>query len=149
MTQNTPENQPQNPPANDQNAGPNPVSLDDATIQRIADASQRQAAQNVNNGSGQQQQNSGAESNGQQNHAPSNNAGQSGDAVLTAIQALPEQITRSIKEALQPPSGGSGSQQQNSGAQSNGGTEQQQQNSGQPSQAPGQKKSFADWWFGK
>lgn len=144
MTQNTPENQPQNPPENQQNTGPATVALDDATIQRIADASSRQAAQNVNNGSGQQQQSTQQDNNG----AQGNHQGQSGDAVLTAIQALPEQITRSIKEALQPPSSNSGGQQQNTGAQSNDSGGQQQQNSG-ASQEPNKKRSFAEWWFEK
>lgn len=146
MTQNTPENQPQNPPENQQNTGPATVALDDATIQRIADASSRQAAQNVNNGSSQQQQSTQQDNNG----AQGNHQGQSGDAVLTAIQALPEQITRSIKEALQPPSssGNQGAQSNNSGQALQQGSQQQ---SGEPSgqQEPNKKRSFAEWWFQK
>lgn len=126
--------------SNQQNTGPQTMSLDDATIERIAAASSRQAAQNVQrNGSQQQQQDAGAQGNG-------SHSGQSND-LLTAIQALPEQITRSVKEALQPPSNNSGGQQ-NSGAQSNDNSGAQSNDSQQQTQTPAKKKSFAEWWVG-
>lgn len=118
------------------------MALDDATIERIAAASTRQAASN--HGQGPSQQHMQPVDNG----AASNNQGSSQSDVLTAIQALPEQITRSIKEALQPPSNSQGNQQE-SGAQSNNSGERQQQDSQQESQQPGKKKSFAEWWFGR
>lgn len=116
-----------------QPTGQQTMSLDDATIERIAAASSRQAAQNVrDNGSHQQPV---AQDNG------SSNGNQSD--VMTAIQALPEQITRSIKEALQPPQQtGASSNDSGNGAGSN--------NSGQQQDAPtepAKKKSFAEWWF--
>jgi hypothetical protein len=56
----------------------------------------------------------------------------------TEIQALPERIVNGIREATQPPRAptpqGSGS--------GNGGTP-----TGGAGNAPGQRKSFADWWF--
>lgn len=144
MTQNVNEN-PAGAQGNDngaqsnQNAGPQTMSLDDATIERIAAASSRQAAQNVqHNGSQQQQQDTGAQGNG-------SHSGQSND-LLTAIQALPEQITRSVKEALQPPSNNSGGQQ-NAGAQGNDNSGAQGNGSQQETHEPGKKKGFADWWF--
>jgi hypothetical protein len=131
-----------------QNNGAQTMSLDDATIERIAAASSRQAAQNHGQGPSQQNQQSagnGAESN---NHQGSNQSD-----VLTAIQALPEQITRSIKEALQPATNsantqgnaGFNGQSQNNGAGSN---DAGSNDSGQQQQ-PGKKRGFAEWWFGK
>ena len=128
-----------------QNNGAQTMSLDDATIERIAAASSRQAAQN--HGQGPSQQHMQPADNG----ASSNNQGSNQSDVLTAIQALPEQITRSIKEAFQPPTNSQGNQQGN-GAQSNGSGQQQQQGSNEGSQQgsePGKKRGFAEWWFGK
>lgn len=127
--------------SNNQNAGPQTMSLDDATIDRIAAASSRQAAQNVRD--------NGAQQNHQDNGAQSNNSSGGQNDLLTAIQALPEQITRSVKEALQPPAANTGAQnnngQQDSGAQGNGSA---QQESGAGSNEPGKRKSFGEWWFG-
>lgn len=116
-----------------QSTGPQTMSLDDATIERIAAASSRQAAQNVrDNGSHQQPV---AQDNG------SSNGNQSD--VMTAIQALPEQITRSIQEALQPPQQtGAGSNDSGNGAGSNNSGQQQD-----TATEPAKKKSFAEWWF--
>lgn len=124
-----------------------PVVLDDATIERIAAASSRQAAQQVNqNGAQGNQQNSGASSN-------ENNSGGNGAADLaTKIDALPELITRSIKEAFTPPSTNSGANSnENKGAQGNenqGGQSNEGQGGGE-AQQPGRKKGWrgGQWWF--
>lgn len=129
----------QNSGPQQQTNGTGTVALDDATIERIAAASTRQAANNHGQGPSQQQQQP------VDNGASSNNQGSNQSDVLTAIQALPEQITRSIKEALGQPA--------SNGAQSNNSGQQQQSGSGEtPSetpQEPGKRKSFGDWWFGK
>lgn len=149
MTENNAENGQQNA----QN-GPQNVVIDDATIQRIAEATSRQAGQNVNN----PPVNNGAQSNDQNNGAQGNNSGQnanqSGD-VLAAIQALPEQLVNSIREAF-PAGNGGGSNDagsNNGGGESGGNGTGSNENSGagaaQQTAAPGQKKSFGEWWFGK
>ena len=124
-----------------QTNGAQTMSLDDATIERIAAASTRQAAQN--HGQGPSQQHTQPVDNG----ASSNNQGSNQSDVLTAIQALPEQITRSIKEALQPPSNngaaGNGTSNSATGNNSSHGAE------GSQTQEPGKKRGFAEWWFGK
>lgn len=114
-----------------QSTGPQTMSLDDATIERIAAASSRQAAQNVRDNGSQQQQTVAQDNSGNQSD------------VMTAIQALPEQITRSIQEALQPPQQtGAGSNDSGNGAGSNNSGQQQD-----TATEPAKKKSFAEWWF--
>jgi hypothetical protein len=87
-----------------------------------------------------------------------------GQEILDALNALPERITNSIKEAITPPRAPVANQQQQ-GQQSQGNNAQnataansQQQNNSHQNSAgtdkgkdegkgtPG-KKSFAEWWF--
>jgi len=73
--------------------------------------------------------------------------------VLTAIQAMPEQIVRALKEATQAPktpstpSAGGSSQGPANGAQSGAQTRSQTSHA-ESNQSPG-SKSFAQWWFGR
>lgn len=127
------------------------MALDDATIERIAAASSRQAAQNHGQGPSQQQQQP-VHSEG----AQSNNQGSNQSDVLTAIQALPEQITRSIKEALQPATNngatGNGATGNNlSQGATAGGAGSNDASGNQPGSTGGSSASerFAKWWFGK
>lgn len=111
----------------------NGLVLDDATIDRIAAASRRGAADQVRD----DQRNGGQNNDAQSNHSSGNN-----DALLTAIQALPETVVRAVKEAVgvpQQPKNDAGNNDQKNDAGSN------ENNSGDQ---PGKYKSFAHMWFG-
>lgn len=104
--------------------------LDDATINRIAEASRRGAADQVRD-----DQRNGGQNDAQGNHSSGNN-----DALLTAIQALPETVVRAVKEAVgvpQQPKNDAGSNDQKDAGSNEG-----------KSDEPGKSKSFAHWWFG-
>jgi hypothetical protein len=110
--------------------------LDDATIDRIAEASSRKAAEHY-------RQNPGSNDAGS-NDAGSNNSGSSNGGsndILTAIQALPETVARAVKEAIGTPKPiDAGGNNGGNGAESNDGK------SG--SSEPGKKRTFAEWWTG-
>ncbi len=120
---------------NQQNQGSSFV-LDDATIDRIAEASSRKAADQHRN-----DQRNDAGSNDQNNGNNGNNSGGSNSGIPDWAAALPETIARAVKEAVGTPKA-----PENNGAQGNenngaGGNENQ-------GQEPGKSKSFAHWWFG-
>lgn len=121
---------------NNQQQQGNGFVLDDATIDRIAEASSRKSAEQRRN-----DQRNDTGSNGQDNGAQSNNSGGSNGGIPDWAAALPETIARAVKEAVGTPKA-----PENNGAQGNenngaGGNENQ-------GETPGKSKSFAHWWFG-
>lgn len=86
-------------------------------------------------------------------HSPSSGAGPNFGEVITAIQSMPEQIVRALREATQPAqqprtaSPGASPQDGGSGSQTaaQGGS---RGNSAEGAKSPG-SKSFAAWWFGR
>lgn len=84
--------------------------------------------------------------------APSPGPGPHFGDVLTAIQSMPEQIVRALREATQPPrstsGGGSGDSAQDTGSGSRTDSQRGSQgDSAVSTRRPGQK-SFAERWFG-
>lgn len=79
-------------------------------------------------------------------------AGPNFGEVLAAVQAMPEQVVRAIREATAPArapktsSGNAGTGNQGSGSQTATQTGSQG-SSGGTSQTPG-KRTFGQWWFG-
>lgn len=76
--------------------------------------------------------------------------------VMQQLQALPEQISKAVREAVTPPKApstrsapaqgdGSSTQTHNNGNTTN--SQQNHGNSGSGTTSPGKRKSFADWWF--
>jgi hypothetical protein len=99
----------------------------------------------------------------------SNSGNGPGQQILDALNALPERITNSLREALQPPAhsgtptanqgngSGSGStgttgQQESQAATGQSGTAAQSSGNSASSSSPSDKepgkKTFAQWWFG-
>lgn len=81
--------------------------------------------------------------------SPSPGPGPNFGEVLTAIQSMPEQIVRALREATQPPrstsgGGGSGDSSQDTGSGSQRGS---QGDSAVSTRMPG-RKSLAERWFG-
>jgi hypothetical protein len=69
--------------------------------------------------------------------------------VLTAIQAIPEQVARAVRElAPRPSEPRNPSANQTTQGTGNGAQTAAQTSSRPTTQTPG-KKSFADWWFGR
>lgn len=127
-----------------------PAVIDDATIERIAAASTRQAAQNhQQQGNQQQSQSNDAGS----NDANSNNSGGSTGGIPEWAAALPETIARAVKEAVGTPQ----TVAQNNGAQGNENTGGQGKgNAGSDNGGPGgvgsnltAQQKFAKWWGGR
>jgi hypothetical protein len=116
------QNPPQNPPENPPNPPANPPQSQPNPQQNPPQQSQPNPEQTARTA---------------QNAASQLLDARSLQELRTEIQALPERIVNGIREATQPPR--STPQGQGSG------------NSGTPTagagNAPGQRKSFADWWF--
>lgn len=74
----------------------------------------------------------------------SGSADSQSNLLLQAITGLPEKVANAVREG-QPQQQQS---QQKSEEKSGGGSGQQQQTTPPPEHKPGDKKSFAHWWFG-
>jgi hypothetical protein len=67
--------------------------------------------------------------------------------VMTALNALPEQISRAVKEAVTPPKQAPVQKQQSTQDSTEKQTQSKQETSQPAHTPPGKKKSFSDWWF--